>query len=348
MKQPLTTLGLVLLLILVLTGSAALAQDGGTDSAPGMITYSLPDGTVYRIAAQQDNPSNAEPENISAALDAITGETRSPGADGWLNIAPDGGWLLLETERFADDCAGWACLVLLTPDLQHAEILRTADGLPVRSDGFAAVASGGQMVIIVMGDGPHSLDLWMTQLIPTSAVAVWSYPALLTADSPYDWHGQPAISADGVRVVFDCGPVPYGQDGTAICEVRTDGSGFRVVLTPDNPQDALHHPDYLYNSDGLENGIVFENDRDGTEAIWFLPLDESAPVLISGDATNDNSPCSLPDGRIASLWLNREGGQGFHELKLMQPAGPNSGAFDMLVIDLDVLDGGIGCGAIIP
>ena len=38
----------------------------------------------------------------------------------------------------------------------------------------------------------------------------------------------PVLSGDGNKVLFDCGPVPYGQEGTGICEANTDGTGLSV------------------------------------------------------------------------------------------------------------------------
>ncbi len=60
------------------------------------------------------------------------------------------------------------------------------------------------------------------------------------------------------------------------------------------------------------------------------------------DVHDDNSPCVLPDGRIASLWLDRDGNQsGAHELKLMNADGTGG---VMLVTEKDIQDIGIGCG----
>ena len=50
----------------------------------------------------------------------------------------------------------------------------------------------------------------------------------------------------------------------------------------------------------------------------------------------------LPDGRIASLWLNApDNPAGFHELKVMDASGSNS---FRAVVGVDVADAGIGCG----
>jgi Tol biopolymer transport system component len=169
----------------------------------------------------------------------------------------------------------------------------------------------------------------------------WGAPVLLTGGSPYSYNDQPAISTDGSRVVFNCSDVPYGQEGTAICEVSTEGTGFRVVLTPaqgpgGTPQDAVRHPDY-----GPDGSIIFEGDWNGTEQIWRMPPGATEPIRVSPQFSNDNSPCVLPDGRIASLWLNRPGGQDFHEIKVMATDGSS---YVMALASVDVADVGIGCG----
>jgi hypothetical protein len=49
----------------------------------------------------------------------------------------------------------------------------------------------------------------------------------------------------------------------------------------------------------------------------------------------------LPNGSIASLWLDRPEGSGDHELKVMTV---NGSSHFMLLPDIDVADIGLGCG----
>jgi len=315
-------------------GDSPLAQSptaipSATKFIGGTITYMF-DNRVYRIAAQE----GAVPEDISLALDEL-----SPGGgDRRLNISPDGEWLVVETERFDPECDGWSCLAILSADLSSGEAVR-ADGLVVHPEGFSAVSSGGNLIVFsTNGDGPHEIDLWAI----TRAGDAWSAPLLLTADSSHAFNFMPALSADGSTVVFNCGAESYAGEGSKICEVGTNGSGFRVVLTPaDAPPGfptaaALHHPDYA-----PDGSIVFESDWGG-EQIWRLPVGASEPVLITEAFGNDNSPCVLPDGWIVSLWLERPDGMSVHEIKIM---GPDGSSFIIPLPDLDVLDDGIGCGA---
>ena len=302
----------------------------GDSTAPaGHIHYTLSnDLHLYRMDAA--NPTS--PQDLTLALDAL-----ASGADEWSNLSPDGAWLLLSTERnFDADCVGWPCLVLLPTNLSSSQVIRTSGGV-IHPEGFSAVTSGGNLVVFVGGDGPHSQDLYAV----SRQGGGWSDPLLLTASSSYDTHTQPAISSDGSTVLFNCDPdLQDGQEGTAVCEVHTDGSNFRTVIGPTDgtggtATNALRHADYA-----PDGSIVFEADWYG-EQIWQLAAGSSTPTRVTDAFNNDNTPCVLPDGRIVSLWLDRPGGSGDHEIKLMASDGS---AYDMLLTDLDVFDLGLGCG----
>ena len=306
--------------------ASPILEGGAAASGPGQIAYKVYDGHVYRVAAE----AGATPEDVSLALDAL-----SPAApDDGMSISSDGQWLLLTTERFDPACTGWACLVVVPADLSSGEPVRV-EGEVVHPEGYSAIASGGDLVVYPHSGGPHALDLWVS----SRQDGGWSAPVLLSGDSPYAYHDYPAIAADGSRLVFDCGDVPYAAAGTAICEVGLDGSGFRVVLTPaDAPPGqpatgALHHP--AYAPDG---SLVFEADW-SAETIWRLPPNAALPEPVGPAFNNDNSPCVLSDGRIVSLWLDRPGGPSLHELKVMTPDGA---AYVMVVTGVDIED--IGCG----
>ncbi len=291
---------------------------------PGHITFVL-DDHLYLIEAVE----GAEPFDISAAWDATT-----PGVDEWINLSPDGAWLLVSTERFDPECNGWACIILTDPTFKNIEVIRAAGATLHPENG--AVAAGGSLIIYSDSGGPHARDLWAINRDGSA----WSEPQLLTADSPYLYHIFPAFNNAGDKVVFNCSDDPYAIEGAALCEVEVENGTVRIVLTPEQGPDgtatnATIHPDY--DPDG---NIVFEADWQG-EQIWRLAPDTTTPELVNGYYSNDNSPCVLPDGRIVSLWLGRNDGEGYHELKIMNADG--SGDF-MLLIDHDIADTGLGCG----
>lgn len=311
------------------SGQARVVSQPSAPSQPestnGHITYSLENGKVYRIQAQE----GAQPEDISAALDNF-----SPGKeDSSLILSPDGQWMVLTTDRFG--CADWPCLAILSGDLSNAEAVMSG-GDVIHPEGISVVASGGNLIVYPAPDGPHDLDLWAV----TRQADGWSTPTLLTRDSSLDVHRYPAISADGSKVIFTCEKGPIGTNGKSLCEVGVNGEGFRLVLTPAQGPGGqsltdLHQPDYA-----PDGSLVFEADVRG-EQIWRLEPGASTPALITDEFANDNSPCVLPDGRVVSLWLDRPGATGAHELKVMQPDGSS---FFILLPDLDVFDIGLGCG----
>lgn len=305
--------------------------DGGDGDFEGttIVTFTLADA-VYRIEAVE----GATAENVSDALDAIAPGTE----DSVLNTSPNGQWLILDTDRFDAECVGWRCLAVVAGDLSSGAVVR-AGGQVIHpsvggTDGFSAVSNTGDLVVFPGDSGPHSVDLFATTHISGDD---WTAPVLLTDDSPHNFNSQPAISADGSRVVFDCGPIEFGQEGTNICEVQTNGSNFRTVRAiedapPGLPTGvALHHPDYA-----PDGSIILEGDWGG-ETIWQLSPGADDLVRV-GDTNNDNSPCVLPDGRIASLaFLTSDN----HDIKIMNADG--TGLF-VLFDGADVLDIGLGCG----
>ena len=289
----------------------------------GHVTFHLPDGQIYRKTAEPGSPL----ENLSTSLDLLP----STGADDWINISPNGQWMVLSTERFNDDCIGWPCLAVINADVTTANLI-FVDGQVIHSGEFSAISSDGQTVVFPGPYGPHSQDLWVVHNLGSN----WTQPALLTGDSPFNFNQEPALSTDGTKLLFSAGPVPYAQEGTAVCEVGIDGTGFQLLFSPeDGPggtaTDALKSPDYA--PDGT---IVFEADWLG-EQIWRLDRQTNTPVLINATFGNDNSPCVLPDGRIVSLWL----GNSIHEIKVMNPDGTE---YFMLLTGFDVDDIGMGCG----
>jgi hypothetical protein len=299
-----------------------------TVNGPGQLVYTVHDGQsglrrVYRVRARE----GAAPEDVSTSLDALSSEA----PDWWITSSPDGARLAIGTERLDPACVGWPCLAVLPADLSSAELI-LIHGEVVHPGGPGAIA--GDVIVFPSGDGPHESDLWAIR----QQDGAWDASLLLTGESPYAYHAEPALAADGSRVVFECGDRPYGEAGTALCEVRTDGSGFRRALTPTDAAAgvpstaALRHPSYA-----PDGAIVFEASWDAT--IWRLPADAASAEPVGGGFDNDGAPCVLPDGRIASLWLGRPGSESLHELKVMTSDGAEHA---MVVTGTDIEQ--IGCG----
>jgi hypothetical protein len=303
-----------------------LDNDTPTPATQAFITFRLPDGHVYRISPEP----GASPVDITSALNQL-----SPGTeDDNINASPDGRWLALTTDRFGIG-SDWTGLAVVAADLSSGDAVRV-NGQFVHPDGAVAIASGGNLVVYSASGGPHVRDLWAV----TRSNGVWT-SRLLTANSPYQYNSQPAISADGTKVLFDAGNEPYGTGSVSISEVRTDGTGFRQVITHaqrptgSSPTGGIHHADYA-----PDGSIVFEAGWTGDQ-VWRLAPGTTQPVRLSG-ANNEVSPCVLPDGRIVTLWLNRPGNpNGYHELTVRKADGTY---LFTLLPEVDVEDIGISCG----
>jgi hypothetical protein len=287
----------------------------------GEVVFTL-NKQLYRISAQKDS----QPENISTALDKL-----SPGADDWINISADGQWLLISSERFDPECKGWACLTIVSADLTHTEVLKSG-GAALHAV-FSAV--GPTCVVYVASGGPHGQDLWIIK----RQAGGWSDPKLLTAASTYPNNIIPLLSADEQKVLFTCSNDAYAASDSGVCEVGADGSGYRMLVnggmhTTSNSTVNLRHA--AYAADG---SVVFEGDWQG-EQVWRM-VPGGAPALINANLHNDNSPCALPGGWVASLWLERPGGSSLHELKIMSLDGKE---YWVLMQNQDISDIGIGCG----
>ena len=283
------------------------------------VTYSF-QGRAWLAEAQQ----GGDIIDVTSQLDAL-----STGGDRQINISPDGEWLLLESERFHDACTGWACLIYGKRDMSEFAAVVTVGGDVIHPEGFSAINSDGNLIVAHISNSGRN-DL----MVSRRTGDVWSALESLTTGSPSNDNRYPAISADGQEVLFHC--------GQNICIVNVDGSSLRTLLSlDDRPGGGSWEEIRSADFDSVSGDIIFEAD-DGSERIWRYNQDSGAISIINATHTNDNSSCVLPNGQIASLWLNRPGNsEGLHELKVMDSDGANH---FLVLQDQDVSDVGIGCG----
>jgi hypothetical protein len=300
------------------------------DEQPG-----VPRRTVHRIEAIE----GAAPENVSLRFDQLD-PLRAGGADQQLGMSPNGQWLVLTTEHFDARCAGaGGCLGVVPGDLSGGEALGF-NGDVITPEGIAAIASTGRLVVFPDNDrtaAGHVVDLFaMRRAAPGEP---WGAPRRLTTASTFVNHSQPAISADGRKVVFNCSN-QLDASAASICEVNTDGTGFHQVLTPADLPDTTPNQTLGIVDYAPDGGLVLENEQE------ILRLPAGAPAtaafVINRSYGNDVSPCVLPGGHVVSLWLNRpENSASVHELKVMNSAGKYLFTLNALQETFDV---GIGCG----
>ena len=250
-------------------GGAGGAAEGGAGGAggagagvPGRITYSV-DAEVFRIEAVP----GATPENVSEALSRF-----GSGGDTWLMPSRSGEHLVVVTSKTA--CSNGACLAVTDEAFSFLATV-TPGGNEVSVRGAPAITNAGDTVVYPGTGGPHEVDLFLS----TKSDDAWSDPVLLTGDSTFPFNNTAALSFDETRVLFECGFDPYPDgpapesEGTAACEVKLDGSGFRVVVD----SMALPNPGAVFLQfphDSLD-GVLFQGswpiDGVSTQSIWLLP-----------------------------------------------------------------------------
>ncbi len=290
--------------------------------AEGTIVLRLEDG-FYRLPAD----GSGDPTSLSAALDDI-----SPGDDGWIASSRNGEWLIMDTERFG--CEDWACLVVARSDLTETRVVQAADDL-VHTQDWGAISDDGTLIIFTTDEGPNDLD----QAVLHATGDGWSAPEMITGSSPYAFNERGRITPDGTTVVFDCGPSQYGQEGTGVCQISLGGGEIERLVAPEDGTDATSSNAARGGDIAPDGSLIFEADWGGTERLWQRLSDGTTTIHSGFD--NDNSPCVLPDGSLASLWLAREGNtNGVHELKIH---AADASTYEVLLPNVDVVDGSIHC-----
>ena len=277
------------------------------------ITYLVED-SLYRVEAKVGE----SPVNLSARLPGH-GEEETPA------VSRNGRYVTITTNRFSP-CESWSCVFLFSNKFASVETINV-EGEPLRAKGRVAVSNEGTKLVYENEGGPHDTDLF----IVTREREGWSRPSLLTQSSKYAYHRLPVLNHKGSRVVFDCTNDPYSQNDSHICEIDLD-SRDQTVVASQGPKHSVHHADYLKGK-----GFVYEGDKEG-EVLWVGSGKQTKKLSEKHD--NDNSPCVLPSGKIASLWLGRPGGAGVHEIKVTGPKGANP---FVLGKGMDVSDIGMSC-----
>ncbi len=283
------------------------------------------------ISHMLDGHARVIEAKVSGAVTDISDHllTLDSGEESWINISPNGEWLLMESSRLNSECSGWACLIYGKRDLSEFKVIMSSSGAVMHPEGFSAIANGGDVIVAHMIEDERN-DIFVSKKTGTD----WSTPQSISSTSPSDNNRNPAISANGEEVLFSC--------GENICMVDIDGSNLKTVIKlsdkPVGSWSQIKSADFDINGD-----IVFEAEDD-SERIWRYNRSSLEVSVINASQTNDNSPCVLSDGNIASLWLNRpNNSSGGHELKIMNATGSN---YSMIIEDKDISDFGIGCGGL--
>ncbi|MCY2954487.1 MAG: hypothetical protein NTU53_21360 [Planctomycetota bacterium] len=290
-------------------------------------------GHLFRAVAQ----GGAVPADISKSLTDL-GYT---GVDTQINISSNATWMVLHTTRFGGAADTSSLAILKSDDINSGQQIRIGGNVVISTDGPSAVSNDGNTVVYASTDGPHAIDLWAAQF----ASGQWTSHILTGLDTwTYSNNIQPAISADGTKVLFAAGNAA-GDTGTeAIAQVNIDGSAIQTLVTrvnapADSKADAyLNHPNFTSTPGVIVFGANFTN---GADQLWRWATGQTAATPASA-ATSEVSPAVFSDGRIVSLWRNRDGNAGHVlELTLRDADGSYRGT---IAPGVDLPNAGIGVG----
>ncbi len=252
--------------------------------------------------------------DVSSYLDSEYGAMG--GGDRWLSVSSDLQYYLLETERPAV-YNGWSGLTWGTLDANGIPSEPVVvDGHP-HPEGVSVISPGGRHIAMILrDDGPNFRnDIRVVARIG----GVWQRGTEVTisGSSAGNNNGSPHFSLDGAKVIWNS-----SQDGaTGFDENSLDGTQFRHLLDHTRlgaSSQAIITPSYEPNG-----SIIFEGEIFGEECYRWDPDNPTVdPVVIDPTYSNDNSCFALPDGRIASFWLQRPGNVlGGHEPRIMLSDG---------------------------
>jgi len=199
---------------------------GPIDAAEGHVLAEYPGNDGGVALWERAAPiANAPLVALAAALDP-----QSAGSDQWANLSRDGAYVAFVTTRFG--CQSGDCLGVASGDGSNASLVEHVAGTEIVPEGRPAIASGGALIVYPSstdgsGDaGPHSEDLYAIK----KTTGVWGLPVLLTSTMTATNAHDIAMSSDGSKVVFDCGPTEYQAPATDICTANTDGTGTSILI----------------------------------------------------------------------------------------------------------------------
>lgn len=334
----------VLILVPGCGGGGSTASTAGTTNTPssttpavvgnsvgaGSILYSY--GGVFFLI---NGAAGSAPVNLDTRFTSAGAGT---GVEDKMGISRDGKYLAVSTTRLG--CGAWACLARFNVDGTGGEKVTVgAGGADLHVYATQPVISPtGSTIIFTQQNSDNSIDLFAT----TRAGGVWSALTNITASSAYTYNTDATISADGAKVAFVCSNSIAEDPNNNICEVNIDGTGYQalIVAGSSNNFTNVFRPSYANNGDLNYEGIFPTGTATtGGERIWRLKAARTAAAAPAGDFANAVSPCSMPNGNLAVLWLGRSGGTGLHELTLIN----SNDVFDSTLFGGDVDDIGISC-----
>lgn len=289
---------------------------------PQYVSYMLANGDAQIVEAKKDGKIT----NISNLL-----AKSNSGEESWINLSSNGEWLLLDSTRLDPSCEGWGCLIYGKRGSSDFKTIKLQDGSVIHPENFSAISNDAKFVIVHLSQDDGS-DLFISKQENNSR---WSTLKSLSDSSPSTNNRNPAISADGKEILFEC--------GKNICLVNSDGTNLKTIIhledKPNNSWESISNADF-----DTQDNVIFQGTFIATWP-WRYNRKTAEITLINNKNNNDNSPCVLSNGDIATLWFDRaENNSGNAELKIMNSTGTSQ--FIAITGEKEIVNSPLGCGGL--
>ncbi len=269
--------------------------------------------------------------NLSTSINtraAYSGVNKGP-----ICTSHNGDYYIFQSERFdsSNNIDGYAAITICKSNFSYFEVPKDEKGNVFHAEGIMQISNDGRNIYFVQNGTTHTRDIFKI----TKTGLFWSDPIPLSSLSGYDYNISPYLSYDETKIIYECSN--NVSSSSAIVEVLSDGTGQiqKTSITEIVGCSQMKSP--CYDVDG---NIYFEAET-SAERIWKLNVAGGNPHIINNSFTNDNSPVTLPDGRIVSGYV----GNTTHQIKIMNSNGLNN---FMLTNDsspfLEIFDIGISAG----
>lgn len=291
---------------------------------PQYVSYMLANGDAQIVEAKQEGNVT----NISELL-----AKSNSGEESWINLSPNGEWLLLDSTRLDPNCDGWGCLIYGKRDSSNFKTIKLADGSVIHPESFSAISNDAKFIVVHLSQDDGS-DLFISK---QDNNATWSILKSISDSSPSTNNRNPAISADGKEILFEC--------GKNICLVNSDGTNLKTLIRLEDKPNTNNSWESISNADfDTQGNIVFQGTFIATWP-WRYNRKTAEITLLNNKNNNDNSPCVLSNGDIATLWFDRaENNSGNAELKIMNSTGTSQ--FIAVTGEKGIVTSPLGCGGL--
>jgi hypothetical protein len=246
-------------------------------------------------------------ENVSDLINShalYTGKNKGP-----ISVSHNGEYYVFKSERFEDpsNMDGYEAITICKTDFTYFEVPKDQAGHVFHSDGIMQISNDGNTIYFVKGGMTHSMDIFKI----TRLGSIWE-EMQLTGSSNYDYNIAPYLSYEEDRLLYESSNDVTMSTAISQITVNALNNSVYVSIADINGATQMKSPAY-----DVSNNVYFEAETDA-ERIWKINVGGS-PEIINTSYTNDNSPVTLPDGKVISVFI----GASTHQIKVMDNSGVN-------------------------